>query len=131
MQDENICRTYRTTLRRTRRNTVYQVYLPCLQGTARNKQSAYAKTSKLFSVQRESVVGERTGRMKDTEVIESFDNAWRALARWYSSHPHESTRQALNMLSRIIDEVKSKVEKSKEQKQITIEEWIAMLAEEK
>lgn len=37
----------------------------------------------------------------------------------------------MNMLARIIGRVKVEVEKSHEQKQITIEEWIAMLAEEK
>lgn len=48
--------------------------------------------------------------MTDLEVIESFNNAWRSLCKQYDKHPNESTRQALNMLSKIIGIVQSEVE---------------------
>lgn len=67
--------------------------------------------------------------MTDKEVIESFDNAWRALARQYKEYPDEGIRCGLNMLAKIIGEVKSEVEESHKERQITIEEWIAMLQE--
>lgn len=65
--------------------------------------------------------------MTDREVVESFDNAWRALARRYQKYPDEGTRCALNLLSKMIREVKSEVEESHREKQITIDEWIAMM----
>ena len=65
--------------------------------------------------------------MTDYQVIESFDNAWGALCKQYRNYPDEGTRQALNMLGRIICKVKNEVEDAHREKQITIDEWIAML----
>lgn len=65
--------------------------------------------------------------MTDKEVIESFDNAWRALARQYQKYPDEGTRYGLNLLSKIIKQVKSEVEESERKGQVTIDEWIVML----
>ena len=68
--------------------------------------------------------------MTDTEVINSIDNAWRALTRQYAKCPNEGIRCGMNMLARIINKVKSEVEKGHMGKQITIDEWIAMLQKE-
>ncbi len=65
--------------------------------------------------------------MTDREVVESLDAAWLAMAKQYSRHPEESMRIAMNVLSKIIGKVKSEVEEAHREKQITIEEWIAML----
>lgn len=68
--------------------------------------------------------------MTDVEVIESLNNSWRALVKQYSCRPDESTRNALNMLAKIIDKVEHEVKESKKSKkehQITIDEWIAAL----
>ncbi len=65
--------------------------------------------------------------MTDTEVVESLDNAWRALARQYNRHPDEGIRCGMNLLAKVIGKVRSEVEESHREKQITIEEWIAML----
>ncbi len=65
--------------------------------------------------------------MTDLEVVESFDNAWRALCRQYRAYPSQELRDALNMLGRIIGEVKSEVEESHRMHQMTIDEWLALL----
>lgn len=65
--------------------------------------------------------------MTGVEVIESFDNAWRALCRVYSKNPTESIRQALNMINRIISKVKGEV--GVENKQFTVCEWLQYLSE--
>lgn len=67
--------------------------------------------------------------MKDTEVLESFNSAWRAMCRQYEEYPSEEMRIALNMLGKIIAEVKSEVEESHKESQITIDEWLAMINE--
>ncbi len=67
--------------------------------------------------------------MTDREIIESFDNAWRALAKRYTGCPDEGIRCGMNLLAKIINEVKKEVEESHKARQITIEEWIAMLQE--
>lgn len=67
--------------------------------------------------------------MTDREVIESFNNAWRALCKQYKEYPRADIQSALNMLGRIIGEVESEVEKSHREGQITLEEWIEMLNE--
>lgn len=43
--------------------------------------------------------------MTDYQVIESFNNAWRALCKRYREYPDAGTQQALNMLGRIIAKV--------------------------
>lgn len=65
--------------------------------------------------------------MTDVEVVESFDNAWRALAKLYLDSPDEVLRNSMNLLAKMIGEVRSKVNSSHEEKQMTIEEWIEML----
>ena len=67
--------------------------------------------------------------MTDREVIESFNNAWRALCKQYKEYPRADIQSALNMLGRIIGEVESEVEKSHREGQITLKEWIEMLNE--
>ena len=52
--------------------------------------------------------------MTDKEVVKSLDNAWIALVRQYDNYPD-------------VGEVKSEVEENHRQKQITIDDWIAML----
>lgn len=71
------------------------------------------------------------------QVIESMDNAWRALNVMQANQPDDSARHAANMVARIIDAVISEIRKSQQKEeeasregQITIEEWIAFLEEE-
>lgn len=75
--------------------------------------------------------------MTDKQVVECIDNSWRALACIYTKHPDNSTRIAMNIVSRIIGKVKSEVDKSHKKKeesgregQLSIEDWIAFLSEE-
>lgn len=65
--------------------------------------------------------------MTDTEVVESLDNAWRALARQYERYRDDGIRCGMNLLAKVIGKVRSEVEESHREKQITVEEWIAML----
>ena len=67
--------------------------------------------------------------MKDTEVLESFNNAWEAMCRQYKEYQREEMRVALNMLGKIIAKVKSEVEESHKESQITIDEWLTMINE--
>lgn len=64
---------------------------------------------------------------EENKVIESLNNAWRALTRQYDEYPDESTRRALNLLNKIIERIKTELRNPNEWKQITIEEWIKML----
>lgn len=61
------------------------------------------------------------------DVIKSFDNAWMALTKQYRNYPDESVRQAINLLSKIIGQVKYEVKEAQKEKRITIEEWTDML----
>ena len=72
--------------------------------------------------------------MKDTEVIESLNNAWRALCEWCDITCNEETRRALNLLREIINKADFEVKESNKEKQqiskekqISIEEWIRWL----
>lgn len=65
--------------------------------------------------------------MTDIEVVESFNNAWRAMCRQYRKNPCGGIQTALNMLGRIIGKVDSEVKKSHINRQITIDEWLSML----
>lgn len=67
--------------------------------------------------------------MTDREVIESFNNAWRALCKQYRKYPSGEVQSALNMLNKIIGKVESEVEESHLERQITIDEWLEMLNE--
>lgn len=62
--------------------------------------------------------------MSDKDVMESFENAWRALAKQYTKYPDETMKNAMNLLSNMIGRVKSEVKKSHEERQITIDEWL-------
>ena len=68
--------------------------------------------------------------MTDKQVIESFDNAWQALCRQYRAYPSAEFQSAINMLGRMIGQVKREVEESHRDHQITVDEWIRMLEEE-
>lgn len=50
--------------------------------------------------------------MKDTEVIESLNNAWRALCERYDITRNEETRRALNLLREIINKADFEVKES-------------------
>lgn len=65
--------------------------------------------------------------MTDRQVIESFDNAWRALCRQYRAYPSAEFQSAINMLGRMIGKVKREVEESHRDHQVTVDEWIRML----
>ena len=67
--------------------------------------------------------------MTDKEVVESFNNAWRAMCKQYRKYPTQELQTALNMLGHIIGNVKSEVEKSHRNRKITLDEWIAFLNE--
>ncbi len=67
---------------------------------------------------------------KDCAVIDSLQNAWRALCEQYDQYPSEEIRISLNHISKIIRKVKSdftKIKKSEEPHQISIEEWLAYI----
>ena len=65
--------------------------------------------------------------MTGKEVIDSFNNAWRALAKQYTDRPDESTRCAMNLIAKMIGEVESQVNRPRKGGQITMDEWIAIL----
>ena len=65
--------------------------------------------------------------MTDREVIKSLNNAWMALAKQYKAYPDEGVRCGTNLLAKVIGKVSSEVEESHRQKQITMDEWIAIL----
>lgn len=65
--------------------------------------------------------------MSDMEVIECFNNAWRAMAKHYIDSPDEVMRNAMNLIAKIIGKVESQVKASHEVKQMTVDEWIELL----
>ena len=65
--------------------------------------------------------------MTDKEVVESLNNAWKAMSRQYGKKPDETMRWALNMIGKIIAKVEGEVKQSHITRQITIDEWIAVL----
>ena len=65
--------------------------------------------------------------MTDKEVVDSFNDAWRAMCRQYRKNPTQELQTAMNMLGRIISKVETEVEKSHREGQITIDEWLEML----
>jgi len=65
--------------------------------------------------------------MKDMEVVESIHNAWTALVRQYQKRPDEGIRCGMNLLAKIIGRVRSEVEESHREKQVSVDEWILML----
>ncbi len=68
--------------------------------------------------------------MTGKEVMESFNNAWRALAKQYTDHPDENIRCAMNLLAKMIGKVESQASRSRKEGQVTLDEWLAMLQEE-
>lgn len=72
--------------------------------------------------------------MKDIEVIQCFENAWKAMAKMYAQYqPSENIRCAMNIIARIIGQVKNEVEEShitSEARQIDVWEWIEWLKQE-
>lgn len=48
---------------------------------------------------------------KNCIVLDSLDNAWKEMSEQYTSSPSEETRQALNLLSKIVSKVRSDFEK--------------------
>ena len=67
--------------------------------------------------------------MTDREVVESLNNAWRALGKQYQRYPDECIKDAMNLIAKIVGKVSTEVEESHRETQITIEEWISMLNE--
>ena len=65
--------------------------------------------------------------MTDHEVVESFNNAWRALCKQYRKYPNQEIQTALNMLGRVINQVEREVRESHREHQITIDEWLLLL----
>ena len=47
--------------------------------------------------------------MTDAEVVESLNNAWRAMCRQYDKNPDETMRWALNIVSRVVAKVEYEV----------------------
>lgn len=47
---------------------------------------------------------------KNCIILDSLDNAWKEVSKQYSSSPSEETRQALNLLSKIVRKVHSDFE---------------------
>ena len=70
--------------------------------------------------------------MKEKIVIESLENAWRALACQYVDSPDEDLRKAINLLDRMVKEVKRHIEdyeesERKKQERISTQEWLDWL----
>lgn len=67
--------------------------------------------------------------MTGKQVIESMDNAWRALCAQYDNDRDEATRRALNLLSRITAKMRSEFDEAEKNdgKQISIFEWLEWL----
>ena len=71
--------------------------------------------------------------MTGQEVIDTMNNAWRALVRQYKANPGEDIQCALNLLAKICNHIECAYKESekrakREAEQITIEEWIAFLS---
>lgn len=67
--------------------------------------------------------------MTSKQVIESMNNAWRALVTQYQNAPDEETRRVINIVSKIIIKMETEFNKAEKNngKQITVEEWLAWL----
>lgn len=67
------------------------------------------------------------------DILESLDNAWKAMAVQYNNCPNDGIRCGMNLLAKIIEEVHAearrdaKIGKAGENRQITLEEWLAVL----
>lgn len=65
--------------------------------------------------------------MTDIEVVESFNNSWKAMCILYRENPTQELQSALNMVGRIIGKVKKEVDEAHAERQITIDEWMEWL----
>lgn len=67
--------------------------------------------------------------MTGKQVIESMDNAWRALCEQYQNAPDDETRRVLNLVGKIVTKMRCEFNEAEKNdgKQITIEEWLAWL----
>lgn len=68
---------------------------------------------------------------KNEAIFDTLDNCWLALCRRMKENPTAETQRVMNLLSRIITTAKSETVKRarKDDKQISIEEWLAWLSE--
>lgn len=64
-------------------------------------------------------------------IMSSINNAWCGLCRQYANTPHDETRVALNLLSKIIGKIETEIteDEAKKEGQISIEEWMAWFKE--
>ena len=70
---------------------------------------------------------------KECEIINSLDNAWRALFEHYENTCDEQVRIALNLIAKFTNKVKADFtdkKKREEPHQITIEEWLNFINNE-
>lgn len=73
--------------------------------------------------------------MTGDDILNSLDNAWRALSVQYADCPDDGIRCGMNLLAKIIAKVcaeakkgrDAKIGKEDENRQITLDEWLAML----
>lgn len=67
----------------------------------------------------------------ENNIIESFNNCWRALARQYSNDPSEVLQYTSNMLAKIIGKVETEVKARRNRdNQMSIDEWLAWFESE-
>ena len=71
--------------------------------------------------------------MTGKQVIETMDNAWRAVCVQYQNAPDDETRRVLNLVGKIVTKMKSEFDEAEKNdgKQITFEEWFEWLNSEK
>lgn len=67
--------------------------------------------------------------MTDMEMIESLNNAWKALSKQYEKERSEGIRCGMNLLAKVISKVKAEIKESHKEGQVTLEEWMDMLQE--
>ncbi len=73
--------------------------------------------------------------MTGDDILNSLDNAWRALSVQYNNCRDEGIRCGMNLLGKIIEKVcaeakrgrDAKIGKEDENQQITLDEWLAVL----
>ncbi len=73
--------------------------------------------------------------MTGDDILNSLDNAWRALSVQYADCRDEGIRCGMNLLAKIIEEVRAEAKRDRdtkigeagENRQITLEEWLSVL----
>ena len=72
--------------------------------------------------------------MDGKEVYQSMENAWLALCQEMRQNPTADTQRAMNLLRRMLIQVKAKMEAAEKEKEqaepMTTEEWLAWLNED-